>query len=265
MCRLFGFCSETPAALSRPLAREANSLLVQSNEHKDGWGIAYYDGGRPIVARGVEPAFRDPEFERFSAGLSAKVALAHVRLASVGAVHLRNSHPFLHGEWAFAHNGTVREFLRHQEQLEALVDPSLRALIRGETDSERCFYAFLTQLGPRTSRPSAEEVARALARTLRLVSRIADRPGLEPSSLTFLVTDGRLMVATRRRRTLFFSTGRPRGEGRQPARGERVDPLVLASEELSAEEQWHEVPEEGVVGLEADHTFCRWSVAELER
>src|SRR5258706_7228316 len=147
MCRLFGFRSNVPERVHFSLVAEKNSLKAQSVEHKDGWGIAYYDGGQaPEVVKGLGPAHSDPEFERVSNLLSSNAVLAHVRLASIRAVHLRNAHPFLHGRWAFAHNGTVANFLKRQTELEARISPEYRAPIRGETDSQRCFYLFLTQL-----------------------------------------------------------------------------------------------------------------------
>ena len=67
-----------------------------------------------------------------------------------------------------------------------------------------------------------------------------------------MVTDGELMVATRRHRTLFVSEGRPRGTEQQPhpapADGAEMAQLVIASEELSTESHWHEVAEDELVG-----------------
>lgn len=262
MCRLFGLRARLPRPVHRSLVAEGNSLRAQSSEHKDGWGIAHYVDATPEVVRGLEPAHADPEFERVCQGLASRALIAHVRLASIGAVHLRNAHPFVHERWTFAHNGTVREFLTHQAELEALLDPALRRRLSGETDSERCFYLFLTRLAALPEGDddaSALPLARALAQTLRLVSGIVDRPGADPSSMNFLVTDGRRMVATRRRRSLFFSAG----GAIAPLPGTPVEELVIASEKIVPDAPWHEVPEDGLVGVDADLTFRRWSLAEL--
>src|SRR6266498_2774273 len=103
MCRLFGFLSNVPARVHQSLVAEKNSLRFQSTEHKDGWGIAYYLRDRPEVAHGLGPAHSDPEFERVSGLVSSHAVIAHVRLASVGAVHLRNAHPFTFESWTFCH------------------------------------------------------------------------------------------------------------------------------------------------------------------
>src|SRR5579871_3027646 len=147
MCRLHGSRSHVPSPVHAHLVQEKNSLRAQSHEHKDGWGIAHYgDAGTPSVVHGLSPAHSDPEFERVCGLLASRAIVAHVRLASIGPVQPRNAHPFTLGAWTFAHNGTVRDYAQHQAALEAEIHPRFRALIRGETDSERCFYLFLTYL-----------------------------------------------------------------------------------------------------------------------
>jgi predicted glutamine amidotransferase len=250
MCRLFGFRSNQPARVHRSLVAEKNSLQQQSREHKDGWGIAYYAGGpAPAVAHGLGPAHADPDFERVSGLVSSHAVLAHVRLKSVGEVAVRNAHPFLHGRWAFAHNGTVRDFEQHREEIEALIAPELLEELKGETDSERCFLIFLTRL---QGRSGIDAVADALVKTMNAVSRITDKPDEQkPTSMNFMVTDGELLVATRCHRTLFVTP--PAGDGAT------VSQLVIASEELSAESQWREVAEGELVGVDGAMAFRRWT------
>ncbi|WIG97854.1 class II glutamine amidotransferase [Myxococcus sp. SDU36] len=269
MCRLFGFRSAIPAAVHPSLVTEKNSLLIQSREHKDGWGIAAYGAEpAPVVAHGVGPAHCDPDFERVSSRVSSHTVVAHVRLASVGAVELRNAHPFLHGRWAFVHNGTVKEFAQHRAAVEALICPSLRANIQGTTDSERCFYLFLTRLAARhpiDRQVPVEAVARALAETMSLVAAITDVAGQEGrSAMNFLVSDGELMVASRRNRTLFVSTGPARDDvSTLPAPGTKLEQLVVASESLCGGPYWAPVAEEDVIGVDANLVFHHWRVPEL--
>ena len=274
MCRLFGFRSNKPESVHPPLVAERNSLLQQSREHKDGWGIAAWEGSdRPEVAHGLGAAHADPDFERVAARTSARTVIGHVRLASVGPVILPNAHPFTHGRWAFVHNGTLRDFARHRAVVEGAIAPDLRARVRGDTDSERCFYLFLTQLrqdAPDFGRgASVSVVARALARTLRFVADVTDRTdateGPPRSSTNFLVTDGDVMVACRRGRTLYFSEKKRRGQtpAEPPPPGVALTQLVLASEHLEGESHWHEVPEEHFVGVDGELRLHQWTLAEL--
>lgn len=276
MCRLFGFRSAIPAAVHPSLVTEKNSLLHQSKEHKDGWGIAAYEtGDSPSVAHGLGPAHCDPDFERVSSQVSSRTVVAHIRLASVGHVERKNAHPFTYGRWCFVHNGTLRHFALHQTEVESLIREDLRARIQGATDSERCFYLFLTRLAEQhqclVGAACVEKVARALAETMGLVSRITDEPGQPGSSMNFLVTNGDVMVATRRNRSLFLSdtvpnTGRVPHAPRvgPPLPGTHLEQFVLASEQLSGEDHWHGVEENTVIGVDSGLVYHQWKVQDLD-
>lgn len=271
MCRLFGFRSPVPAAVHTALVTEKNALIIQSHEHKDGWGIAAY-GADPLprVARGLNAAYCDPDFQRVSSLVSSRTVLAHLRLASVGPVELHNAHPFLHGRWSFVHNGTLRNFAQHQEEVESLIRPDFRSLIQGHTDSERCFYLFLTRLSARLALDGpvpSEEVARALGETMSLIAAITDESEEHQSSMNFLVTDGEVMVATRRHRTLYFSAGRStnRLANRvQPSHGTQLEQLIIASEALCGNvTAWHEVGHEEIIGVDGNLTLNRWTMSDF--
>jgi predicted glutamine amidotransferase len=274
MCRLFGFRSSIPSAVHPSLVTEKNSLLQQSREHKDGWGIAAYEtGDSPSVAHGLGPAHCDPNFERVSSRVSSRTVVAHIRLASVGNVERCNAHPFTHGRWCFVHNGTLKNFALHQHALEGLIREDLRARIQGATDSERCFYLFLTRLAEQkqclVGPACVEKVARALAETMGLVSSITDMPGQDRSSMNFLVTNGDVMVASRRNRTLFLShtapeAGSAAARAAEPPRpGMRLQQFVLASEQLSGEDHWHPVGEDEIIGVDHQLVLHQWKVQEL--
>jgi glutamine amidotransferase len=251
---------------------QKNSLVIQSKEHKDGWGIAAYGvESRPSVAHGVGPAHSDPDFHRVSSLVSSHTVVAHVRLASVGAVELRNSHPFLHGRWSFVHNGTLKNFEQHRHAVEALIRPDLRPNIQGTTDSERCFHVFLTRLAARVpldGTVTVQEVARAVAETMELVSAITDThgSGSDRSAMNFLVTNGDVMVASRRNRTLFFSDGgrSVSCQGALLQHGARLNQLLIASEALCGNHTaWTEVAEDEVVGVDGQLMLHRWRISEL--
>lgn len=262
MCRLFALRSDRPERVHTPLVDERNSLGHQSREHEDGWGIASWPEGRLEIARGFEPAHQDSGFAQASGAVFAPTVLAHVRRASVGAVGPDNSHPFVHDGFAFAHNGTLQDFERRRAAIEALIAPELCTLLRGETDSERCFLLFLTLLRERASgRPSAQQLAVALARTVRTLERFEEPSQSEPSSMNFLVTDGSALLALRRHRSLHIA---PRIPGDQlPTPGTRLERLVIASEMIGSEKTWFEVPENWVVGVDERLEFFSCPCAEL--
>lgn len=248
MCRLFGHHAHEGFDPAEPLCSARNALRFQSHKHPHGWGLGWYDGTTPLVRRGILPAHADDTFVEAGRAIRSPVLLAHVRDASVGPVTEENTHPFLFGTWLFAHNGTVARFKDRREVREALlaeIDPDLRGRIRGDTDSERCFYLFLTRLRAkgRLEGPGLEDVRRALADLTATVLALADGSAsatapAKPSSLTFLVSDGRLLAACRLGRTLHLATDTPPRHA-----------FVVASERIG-EGDWTEVPEHGFVGTE---------------
>ena len=244
MCRLFGQHAHPELDACAPLCGAENALRFQSHKHPHGWGIGWYLDGAPHVRRGILPAHADEAFVAAGREIRSSVVVAHVRDASVGPVRHENTHPFLWGRWLFAHNGTVARFHADaavREAIEAEIDPDLRRELRGDTDSERCFYLFLTRLRARAPVALAglEDVRHALAETTRAVVAIADRePSPKPTSLNLVASDGRILAACRHGRTLHLS----RGVGPLHA-------LVVASERIGRG-RWEEIPEGGFVGTE---------------
>jgi len=259
MCRLFGCRTAAPGAAAHELLHGANALRVQSREHPDGWGLGWYVGRVPQVVRSLSPAHGDEDFEQVGSFVTASTILAHLRKASVGAVSLANTHPFEWGPWLFAHNGTISDWRFIAPDVEARIESSFRAKITGETDSERCFYLFLTCLAHRCDPTAATfaHAAAALQEAVGIVRAAARNAGQPEPSTTFLATDGRLMIACRHGRTLHVSAPEPRSDG-------RVDYFAVASEDPKLYEPvppgrapWREVAKGAVVGVDADLRLCR--------
>ncbi len=240
MCRLFGIQSDRPARQHRAFA----ALRSQSHEHKDGWGVARFDGPKIEIAVGLEPAHNSARFQELGS-LQTRALLAHIRLASVGGICQTNAHPFVSEGWAFTHNGTIRRFAEHKETFEALLPEQRRAAIRGQTDTERCFQLFLHHLEGST----LSDVARALGKVMRAVDQVFDQGQAEKSSTNFLVGNGLVMAASRRGRSLFSA----QADGTH----------MIASEPLWHDHSWTEVPEEHVVGVDQTALFQRFDLARL--
>jgi predicted glutamine amidotransferase len=141
MCRLFGLTSGTvPVHATFWLLDAPDSLEAQSHRNADGSGIGFFDsGGKPVLDKQPEPAFRDQEFVREARQAASATFVAHVRWASTGGRTVQNTHPFaMHGR-IMAHNGGFGELPRLEERL-----GSYASLVLGDTDSER-FFALITQ------------------------------------------------------------------------------------------------------------------------
>jgi predicted glutamine amidotransferase len=245
MCRLFG--QHAPAGVDRcePLCSAHNALRFQSHVHPHGWGIGWYEGRQVRVVRGLLPAHADEAFVRAAEAARSRVVVAHIRDASVGGVSEPNTHPFVDGRWIFAHNGTVARFARSERvrsAIEAELDRDRRGKLQGDTDSERCFQLLLGRLAARVrlDRATLAQVEAAMAESTRVIQRLADVPSARPSSLNFLLTDGRLLAARRLGRDLHVSAS----AGEDGA-------FVVASEPIG-HEAWKTVPDGGFVGFESD-------------
>jgi len=207
MCRLYGFRATEPTRVECSLVHAQNALMAQSREdregltHGHGWGVAEHPNGIPFVEKQAWAAYHGEHFKKTAARVYAKTVIAHIRRATVGAPSIENTHPFVHGAWLFAHNGTVRNFDRVRERMLPALDPLHRSEIRGTTDSEHVFRYLLTlwQRNPQVP----------LLETLRigLGQLIAWSRGVDPDaavSLNILLTDGETMVGSRLGRTLWY-------------------------------------------------------------
>lgn len=276
MCRLFGFRSVIPSQVHRSLLAAENALGVQSNEHPDGWGVAFYVDGSPHITRNPTTALGDSLFHRLSGVVSSETVLAHVRKATQGKNSVLNCHPFQYGRWTFAHNGDIPNFPEHQTKLKDLIAPALRRFVLGETDSEVLFFILLTNMslhGPLSRTLSLEEIVDALRTTVEAVRAICDRPGSAPCLLTFMLTDGVSFVATRGGKELFWSTYKRRCSERDgcaslspeceaPSKSGFVNHFILSSEPLQGDNVWEELRDGDVVGV--DHRM-RVLFSSLER
>lgn len=136
MCRLFGLhagahdVDATFWLLDAPV-----SIAEQSHRNPDGYGLATFGGdGELDLVRAPVRAADDEDFAAAARATRAAIYLAHVRYASTGEVTEPKTHPFmLHGR-TFAHNGVVSDLDELDRRLGAD-----RALVQGETDSERFF------------------------------------------------------------------------------------------------------------------------------
>ena len=138
MCRLFGYVSDTPTAVVDELgADEFREFTALTRVHGDGWGMAWHDeSGHTRAARSPLSADEDPDYARLAARPLGAAGFVHLRWATGGlAVTPQNTHPFVDGDFAFAHNGHIAPI----EKLEGMLTPASRAKLAGSTDSERYF------------------------------------------------------------------------------------------------------------------------------
>ncbi len=278
MCRLYGFRSSILSRVHQSLVAAENALARQSERHKDGWGVAYYVGRYPHLVRSDKKALDDGLFRELSAVVSTQTLIAHIRHATVGRVGILNCHPFQYGPWTFAHNGELEGFGKNEAvraQVLGRIDERLRSHLLGTTDSEACFYFFLSRLRERTADLQAADVAlpqvlAALAATVAELRAIADPVAEKPSRLTFLLSNGSVLVGYRHGRELYFSTHKSRCPERDScaafvgarceAEVERgpVNHLIVTSEQVAQNPNvWRELQDGEFVAVDPEMSFRR--------
>jgi glutamine amidotransferase len=271
MCRIFGFRSVIQSQVHRSLVSADNALMQQSDQHPDGWGVAYYNAGAPHVIKSVSSAQVDHLFTRVSGIVASETVLAHLRKATQGSLSIVNTHPFQYGRWVFVHNGNIGNFTELRDELLQRVPPVLRRYILGDTDSEVLFYLLLGHMARQADLTRAgfpiEGVVQAVRDTVAEVTELAgeicfDEAG--PSSatyLTFAITNGTTMVAHQGGKPLHFSTWKRRCPERDdcPSFGPEceteiasgfVKHLLVSSEPLQGDNVWTVLAPHEIVGVD---------------
>ena len=176
MCELLGLTFNVPV---RPeISFRGFMRRGRSNPH--GWGLALYPDGK------AAQVFKEPVeagasllagFLRDYPRLESPIFIGHVRVASSGGHHFRNTHPFervLGGrDWIFAHNGTLSDFRGRKTGEFAPL---------GETDSEWAFCRILDWLSKKGTRSWSDGDYRGLAGLLGELNELG--------ALNVLMSDG---------------------------------------------------------------------------
>lgn len=260
MCELLAMSARLPTDLHLSMAILARHGGA-TGPHRDGWGIGLVDAGDAFVVR--EPtAAHASECLAFLQlrNPTSTIAIAHVRFATHGERHLRNTQPFsrelggrLH---LFAHNGMLPGLLASGRSRAGAFQPI------GDTDSERAFCLLLEQLRPlwRRGVPDLDD---------RLEVVVGFAAALRPlGPANFIYSDGELVFAHGHRRRGRSGDIVPPGlhllcrHCASPADGQEV--ALLASVPLTSE-PWTPLAEGEVVVLGGGRVLRRVPAAPARR
>lgn len=263
MCRLYAMHANEPTKVECGLVKAQNALMAQSISdmqgyaHGHGWGVADYSDGVPLIERQVWAAFHGEHFTKKAARVYARTVVAHVRRATVGGTSIENTHPFHHGRWIFAHNGTVPNFDQVRMKMLDHIDPLHRAEIRGTTDSEHVFRYLLSLFLQHPDRGLLHNVRAGLEQILLWSAEV------DPDArvgLNIVLTDGDHMVGSRLNRSLHYLQrdhifdcpicGQPHVHHDPDTDYQAIE---IASEPVSFGEDWYEVPNAMVFRVAQDY------------
>jgi glutamine amidotransferase len=159
MCQLLGMNANVPTDVCFSFA----GLARRSEEHKDGFGIAFFEDKGLRLFVDAKSAADSPVAQMVQHyPIKSEVVIAHIRKATQGRVALENTHPYMRElwgrYWVFAHNGNLVDF-----------HPRLHAAFKpvGDTDSERAFCWLMQELAKaHASVPSIDELSTTLRELL---------------------------------------------------------------------------------------------------
>jgi glutamine amidotransferase len=233
MCQLLGMNGNTPT----DIVFSFTGFATRAVEHKDGFGISFFEGPGVRCFVDHHSASDSPVAEMVRRyPIRSRHVISHIRKATQGGVALQNTHPFvreLWGRyWVFAHNGDLKDF---HPKLHAAFHPV------GNTDSERAFCWLLQELAKNhASVPSVRD----LTETLRELAPPVARHG----SFNFLLSNGDALWAHGATRLHWLVRQHPFRHARLQDQdltvnfAEHTTPndrvAVIVTEPLTADEDW---------------------------
>lgn len=164
MCQLLGLNANTPT----DLVFSFTGFAHRAAEHKDGFGIAFFEGPGLRLFVDHLSATESPVADMIRRyPIRSHHIITHIRKATQGRVALENTHPFMRElwgrYWVFAHNGNLVDF---HPKLHANFHPV------GDTDSERAFCWLLQELAKNHARmPSIPDLTQTLAELAPTIAR----------------------------------------------------------------------------------------------
>ncbi|WP_295748869.1 class II glutamine amidotransferase [Undibacterium sp.] len=159
MCQLLAMNCNTPTDIMFSFTGFA-LRGGNTDEHKDGWGIAFFEGKGVRHFVDHQAAVDSPIAGLIkSYPIKSKNVIAHIRKATQGVVSLENCHPFVREcwgvYWVFAHNGDLKNFA-------PVLDAAYHTV--GSTDSEWAFCYVMQEMRKHfgDSMPPLAEISRFL-------------------------------------------------------------------------------------------------------
>jgi len=275
MCR-FVLYRGPELTLDMLTTRPIHSIVKQSTHAElreeplngDGFGIAWYAKGhkQAVRFRSITPAWSNQNLQHIARVTASSTILAHVRAASPGLpVVETNCHPFVFEHYSFMHNGYIPYFSQIKRALQAMLSTAAYDMILGSTDSEHLFALCLTALGENRHNPSIKDLCQAMTWAIQQVDILLKQHNIEiPAQLNMVLSNGKKSAVSR-----YASAGVPNSlfwhDGAQYTcvDGHCVmqqadlsqQAIIVASEPLSKDQGWEEIPPDHIVGIDEQISF----------
>ena len=290
MCRALAYLGQ-PVLLDHLLFQPDSALVRQSYMPQmlsllnlagfgmKAWDRDSQDPDRPYSYASTSLPIYDRNLKALSEKIRASCVLAHVRgvhFNTEGIISQQNIHPFqFRGcRIALAHNGDLDRMRDMKPALLEFIRPEFARMIDGTTDSEWVYALLLSNLEDPARNVTADEIARALEKTLAVIRRVRARLGIANwSPVNLFITTGKQLVAVRycfdfgcyrtddpalvpqasfNYHSLWYTSGSEYGhhdgEWKMIGGADHADSIMIASEPLTRDiSTWLEVPEYSMI------------------
>ncbi len=225
MCRFVAYLGKKSIVLSDILEKPSNSLIQQSKHAKqlalpvnaDGFGIAWYKHNidtAPGLFKSTQPAWNDLNLLHISNLIESKCFIGHVRASTVGNVSNFNCHPFAYKDYAFCHNGDIKNFDKIKRALCATLREDIYQKIMGQTDSEHFFSCLMNIHLLDASPNNFINLTHSFKKAVQEILNLQVAANVDPYvHLNTAITDGKQLMATRyatdirKELTLYYTAG----------------------------------------------------------
>jgi len=290
MCRALAYLGQ-PVLLDNLLFQPDSSLVKQTYMPQmltllnlAGFGMKAWDQGSPDPDRPYSYAstllpIYDRNLKDLAEKIRATCVLAHIRgvhFNTEGIISQQNIHPFQFPgcRIAMAHNGDLDRMREMKPALLEHIRPEFARMIDGTTDSEWMYALLVSNLENPASNISADDIKRALEKTLDVLRKVRAKLGIANwSPVNLFITTGKQLVAVRycfdfgcyrtddpklvpqasfSYHSLWYTSGSEYGyhddEWKMPGGADTADSIMIASEPLTRDTStWLEVPEYSMI------------------
>ena len=265
MSFLLGILGKNPVKITYSKIKDEEKGSQIKEKCPDGWGVGFYQDGVAYMVKRTVSFYDDRRINKIMDKVKSRAVINHFRSATVGEVKESNTHPFRYGVWIFAHSGTIANFRKIKSLILRRLPLSFKEKIGGNTDSEYCFYLFLSYLkGKRYLKKGDISFNKAID-ALKLTSLSLDnwQREINPenfSTYNFLITNGRYMLATKRGSTLFYLKKRWSEDCnffKVANLGIKIeedieDFVIISSKKISDDKDWTEIQENQLLAVDKE-------------
>ena len=168
----------------------------------DGFGICWEKDKKLYFYKSSNPPWNDVNISNLSDYIESKIYLCHIRaikaFSTGSCVHEHNCHPFIYKNLSWMHNGNINNKTLLCKYLYQNCDIDLLKNIKGNTDSEYCFYIFINLLKQKKSSTKwYDSNENILIETMEEFIKLVINLTSDTVSLNFCIYDGRTLLCTR--------------------------------------------------------------------